>query len=111
MDSLHLKYKACIEACLRSYALSKYCAASCLKEGNQDAMRNCIQLTMECASVTLATADLLEMQSPFLFSILPLCAEVCSSCALECEKHENKQCQETAVHCRHCAEECRLLLA
>lgn len=111
MDSLHLKYKACIEACLRAYASTQFCAASCLKEEHLEGMRNCIQLDHECASICLATADLLTVQSPFVFSLLPLCAEICSSCAMECEKHDNEHCQECAILCKHCAEECRLLVA
>lgn len=111
MDNLHLKYKACVDACLRAYAASNYCAASCLKEEHLDHMRNCIQLNMECSSVCKTTADLLSMQSPFLFSLLPLCAEICESCAMECEKHQHVHCQEAATLCKHCAEECRLLLS
>ncbi|KYP14350.1 four-helix bundle copper-binding protein [Flavihumibacter sp. CACIAM 22H1] len=111
MDNLHVKYKACVEACLRAYAATEYCAASCLKESSLEAMRNCIQLNMEAASVSKTTADLLAMQSPFVFTLLSLCAEVCESCAAECEKHSHDHCQETATLCKHCAEECRQLLA
>jgi hypothetical protein len=111
MDNLHLKYKACIDACLRAYAASRYCAASCLKEEQLHHMRNCIQLNQECSSITIATADLLAVQSPFIFSLLPLCAEICESCAMECGKHDHEHCQECAMLCKHCAEECRLLLS
>ena len=111
MDNLHVKYKACVDACLRAYAASSYCAASCLKEEHLHHMRNCIQLDMECSTICKAMAELLSMQSPFVFSLLPLCAEICESCAMECEKHEYDHCKECATLCRHCAEECRILLS
>ncbi|HEY8397810.1 MAG TPA: four-helix bundle copper-binding protein [Flavihumibacter sp.] len=111
MDKLRTKYKACIEACLRAHSAAQFCAAACLKEEHLHMMRNCIQLDNECATICLATASLLNMQSPFVFSILPLCAEICASCAAECEKHDNEHCQQCAVLCKHCAEECRQLAA
>lgn len=109
MDTLHTKYKACIEACLRCYAAAQHCIARCIKSEEVEHMRACIQLNQQTAAVCLSTVNLLTLQSPFVSTLLKLCDEVCSACAAECEQHENEHCQECAVHCKHCAEECRLI--
>lgn len=74
-------------------------------------MVKCIQLTMECAVICYAVAQMLSLGSTKTKAICRLCATLCESCANECAKHQLNHCQECAVLCRQCAVECRNMIA
>lgn len=83
-----------------------YCASSCLQEKDVTMMANCIRLDMECASICKTTALLLHLESNHVNAACQLCADICSACADECEKHEHEHCKKCAAICRECAEQC-----
>ena len=70
-------------------------------------MARCIQLDMECAAICYAAAQLMSMGSSKAKDICRICAQICTECGNECQKHKTEHCQECAEACHHCAEECR----
>jgi hypothetical protein len=74
-------------------------------------MKQCIRSCSDCADVCEATARLGARRTgsneQVLKETLELCARVCDSCALECDKHDHEHCRLCAQICRECAEDCR----
>ena len=100
----------CAEAC-------RACADASLDEEELDVLRNCIQMTLDCADVCFATGDLairrvlrtrdvMMRGTGFDERIMELmfetCAEVCHKCGAECMCYA-----EDHKHFRRCAEACR----
>jgi len=69
-----------------------------------------MRLTMECAALCTAAAQLMNMNSRYAKEICKLCAEVCERCAEECARHDNDHCMDCAEACRECAAECKRML-
>lgn len=78
-----------------------HCANSCLGEKDVQMMTACIKLDMDCAQICTTAAGFVSRGSAHASHILKECAEICTQCAQECEKHTHME------HCRHCAEICR----
>ena len=103
------QYKLCIEACLRCAALCNHCATSCLQEKDHAHMATCIQLNMECAVICYATAELMSLNSPRVAELARICAQMCDTCAEECNKFMHEHCLECADACTKCAYECEVV--
>jgi hypothetical protein len=88
------KLYACAVAC-------NHCAASCLREEDVTGMAACIALDIDCAEICALTAAFLSRGSVHGLHLAKECAEICSACAAECEKHTHME------HCKACAEACR----
>ena len=95
---------ACALACER-------CATACLREQDCASMRTCIALDLDCASACRFAAALMGRDSVHAAQACRLCADICSACAGECEKHPHAHCQACAAACRDCAQECRAMAA
>ena len=105
-------YLDCIQLCYRCAAACEYCASSCLREENVNAMSKCIQLDMECATVCRTAAQLMSLNSDHANAACQLCADICNACAEECGKHiKMEHCRQCAEICRQCAEECMRMAA
>ena len=102
MDDLIL-FNNCIEACYSCATACDTCTSQCLRELDAGAMTTCIQQNRECAAICRATAELMSLNSQQSALLCHLCAEMCTICAGECEKHG-----ATMQHCKACAEKCRL---
>ena len=71
-------------------------------------MTSCVQNNRACDSVCLTSAKLMSMDSEIAKQFCNLCADICDTCAKECERHIGMDhCQECAQTCRKCADECR----
>ena len=70
-------------------------------------MASCVQINRECAAVCWTSAALMSMDSQFAKQFCNLCADICDTCAQECERHDFDHCRQCAQACRSCAEECR----
>ena len=103
-------YQKCIDACLRCAALCHHCANSCAQEENVKMMARCIQLSMDCATVCIAAAQLMSLGSDEIKEMCKICARICEACEAECRKHDNIHCAECAAACDDCAEECMSML-
>lgn len=70
----------------------------------------CIQLDRECAAICSFAVQSMASNSPFAKKICALCAEVCTACAIECEKHAHMaHCRDCAKAARRCAAECAII--
>ena len=64
-------------------------------------LTRCIRLDHDCAAICLLAMEAMAGGSEFAKQICKLCAEICNTCAVECEKHSHIE------HCKKCAEVCR----
>ena len=89
--------------------MSLSCADACMAEPMD--MTQCIRLCLDCSDICEATARLGTRRTgddqPMLRELLDLCARMCESCAVECERHDNEHCRLSAQICRECAADCR----
>ena len=108
MTAYH-QYKVCIEACLRCAAICNHCASACAQHKDATVHAQSIQLSMECAAICYATAELMSLGSSHIKEMSKLCATICDACADECAKHDDEHCRETAECCRKCADECEVI--
>jgi len=104
-------YQSCIETCMQCAAACDHCAASCLKEEDVAMLSMCIQLDIECSTICKAAVQLMQLQSNHANAICQLCADLCTACAEECEKHDHEHCRQCAAMCRECADECMSMAA
>jgi hypothetical protein len=97
---------ACIDACYDCAQSCTACADACLAESEVQTLLRCIRLNRDCATVCLATGEILSRQTERDWDLarqqLGVCAQACRMCAEECEKHAERH-----EHCRVCAESCR----
>lgn len=101
------KYQNCIDACADSIVACKNCANEDLKEHDVEALARCIKLNHDGAAVCILAMQAMSSDSEFVKQICKLCAEICTSCADECDKHEHiEHCKICAEACRKCALEC-----
>jgi hypothetical protein len=89
----------CIVAC-------EHCFTACFEESNLDHLIKCIKLDRDCAEICALTLSFVARNSPEAASLVRTCAEICASCAEECEKHNHDHCRDCADACRECEEKC-----
>jgi hypothetical protein len=108
----HQQFESCIQACLQCAVVCNHCATSCLQEPHVHHMVRCIQLDLECAAISRASAELMSLGSSYAHQLCGICAAICEACATECEQHTDMDhCRECAEVCRRCADECRRMAA
>ncbi len=101
------KFQACITACSDCLVECKSCAAVCLNDRNSKTMARCIRLNQDCAAICAVAMESMASGSEFTIRICNLCIDVCYACAIECERHTQKDhCTLCAEACRKCAIEC-----
>lgn len=108
------KFKECINACNDCALECEQCATACSHEKEASVMARCIELDRYCADMCrmaaafMARAD--DHTIDFVRKFCNLCAEICTACATECEKHTHMEhCQKCADACRKCAAECSIM--
>jgi hypothetical protein len=87
----------CIQAC---HACNYRCC-----EGSER-MGECGRSCVDCATVCEFTLTLLSRDSRWAAQACQLCAEICTTCAAECDKFDDEYCQRCAKACRACAQRC-----
>jgi hypothetical protein len=97
-----------IEMLVACAATCNNCLHECLNEKDIRHLTTCIDLDIDCAAICNLTASFISRDSGFAKTILPLCAEICTACAEECEKHDMEHCRRCAAICRQCAEQCHM---
>jgi len=87
-------FLTCIVACEK-------CITHCIKAGNQE----CVRLCLDCADVCALCVRLEARNSEFARDMFALCTKVCEACAEECGKHaqNHETCKDCAVACTQCA--------
>src|SRR5262245_37275657 len=104
-------YQVCIDYCQRCAIVCEQCLSACLREEDTYMMAECIRLDLECMSVCRTSAQLMVLESNHANAMCQVCADVCSACAEECEKHDMDHCRRCAAMCRDCAAECMSMAA
>lgn len=107
----HEKFNVCIDACNDCAAACEHCATACAHEVDALAQAKCIELDRYCADMCRTAAAFMarsdEHTLDFVKKFCKLCEEICTSCAIECEKHSHiDHCKKCAEACRKCAVEC-----
>lgn len=96
----------CIDATSDCAIACDACASACLREGNVEALLDCVRLCLDCAdlchAVTRMLARVPDLDSRLVPEQLELCRLASVLCAEECERHASQH-----EHCRICAEACR----
>ncbi|AQQ52644.1 four-helix bundle copper-binding protein [Planococcus lenghuensis] len=87
------------------------CFDECLNDTEHlDMLSNAIRLARDCADTCAFTEQAVARNSQFHVRLAGYCAEVCDTCADECEKHgHHDHCMRCAEACRRCAEACRTI--
>jgi hypothetical protein len=108
----HEKFKSCIDACNQCAAECEHCSTACLHEKDVQMLAQCIEWERYCADMCRTAAAFMarahEHTMSFVNKFCGLCADICETCATECEKHSHMEhCKRCAEACRKCAAECR----
>jgi hypothetical protein len=107
MNTVTVKYQNCIDECVACTIECRHCITACLHETEIKMLTQCIKLNDDCAAVCLLAMNAMVSGSGFADKICSLCAEICTACAVECEKHSHMEhCARCAVQCRKCASAC-----
>jgi hypothetical protein len=85
----HQKFKSCIAACSECAVECAHCESECLNEQDIKMLTRCIRLDHDCAAICLLAMEAMARGSEFAKQICKLCAEICNTCAVECEKHSH----------------------
>jgi len=100
-------YQNCITACLECAVECARCSSACLSEKDVAMLAHCIKTESVCTDMCFLAAKAMASGSDFAKQICKLCAEICTACAVECEKHSHMDhCKKCAEVCRKCAAEC-----
>jgi hypothetical protein len=108
----HEKYQHLIALVDECAMMCNHCAIECMQEEDVRDLQRCIRLNLDCAEVCTTAANLMSRGSEFAERFNERCAEICNSCAAECESHKHMEhCRECAEICRKCAEACMEMAA
>ncbi|MCS6851234.1 MAG: four-helix bundle copper-binding protein [Gemmataceae bacterium] len=95
----------CCPQCGNCRAACLACVAACLNESGR---AECIRLCLDCADICGTCEAVASRKGPMAKALMAICAEACTKCAAECEKHrEDPACKRCAEACRACAKECQ----
>jgi hypothetical protein len=103
------KFQECIDACVYCAAMCYQCADACLEEKDVAALTVCIRLDFESAAACRSAAEIMLLDGRSADAYCQLCADICTACAEECEKHAvmgMEHCRICAKACRQCADIC-----
>lgn len=96
----------CIDICFEAAQASEWCATACTRMGEED-MARCIELCRDVADITTLHARMMARDSDYSSAVAATCADLCTACADECDKHDEDHCQVCADVLRECADSCR----
>lgn len=103
----------CITNCLNCHRMCEQTALHCLHMGGPHASPDHIRMMLDCAQICQTSADFMLRGSAFHHRTCGVCAEICESCAKDCERLANgdQQMQACADACRRCVETCSRMAA
>src|SRR5215471_12858807 len=78
------KYTESMEILMNCAAACENCVSVCINDGKP---LSCCPICLDCADICMTMFRLEAHNSTFLKSMYALCAEICETCANECEKH------------------------
>lgn len=96
-----------IQECLETYQSSLDTLQYCIQKRDPDySDPQLLKLLQSTAEITLASARLMLLQSPFQSHLCAISAAVCQECSKYCDQFEDKILQDCAEACRDCSEAC-----
>lgn len=96
----------CMDNCFEAAQAAERCATECVEMGEPERAR-CIKLCQDVADLTTQHARLMARESEYHQEVAAICADLCETCADECEQYEGTTMQVCAEACRRCADSCR----
>ena len=101
--------EAAIDACLECFRVCHGMAMGhCLETGGDHARPRHFRLMIGCGELCRATATLLLGQAPKASAVARACADICDTCAHECDRLRDMP--DCVAACRACARACRSLM-
>jgi hypothetical protein len=106
MNQLSQQARDTIEALQHCHAICHSMAMTdCLESGGEHARPQHLRLMLDCAAMCAFTADALGRKSQLHTRFAALCADVCETCAKDCDAVGGME--GCAAACRDCAHLCR----
>jgi hypothetical protein len=108
MNQLSKQAKDAINTLQRCHAICLTMATvHCPETGGEHARPQHIRLMLDCAAICAFTSDAVARKSQFHNRFAALCADVCKTCADDCENIGGMA--ESVAICRSCVEACTQL--
>ena len=113
MMAVSREMQECIDECLHCHATCLATIRHCLEMGGRHAEVKHISLMADCAQICQTSADLMLRDSRYVSRACGLCADVCRTCAEDCERidRNDEMMKECAQACRRCSEACQGMAA
>jgi hypothetical protein len=97
----HEQYQSSFDKAMACAVECEHCAEACT---GQPDMVKCARMCLDTAESCRTLATFMVRGSYFIAPLAKACAEICDTCAHECEKHDMEHCQKCACSCREAAE-------
>jgi hypothetical protein len=98
----------CIQNCVQCAQVCEQMIQHCLKQGGPHSAPSHIRLLQDCAEICAVSANFMLRESEFHGRTCAVCADVCLSCAEDCEKMKDDEMMRMCAEvCRRCAESCQ----
>lgn len=108
MAQLNDEMRQCIDQCTRCHQVCLSTIHHCLRKGGEHARPEHLRLIADCVQICSTSADFMLRGSPFHTQTCGVCADLCESCAQDCEHFKgDSEMSRCALTCRQCAESCR----
>lgn len=102
------EFVLCIKECSDCAALCARCAHHCLHMGGDHAAAHHQGIMRDCAEICALACAFLARCSPHAVHVCRECAEICTACAVDCERlaETDAMMMQCARVCRQCAQAC-----
>jgi hypothetical protein len=102
--------RECIEHCMECHRTCLQMAMNhCLKVGGKHVEPDHFRLMINCAEICQTSANFMLSGSKHHALTCGVCAQVCRTCAKDCERVGNMD--DCVTTCRRCAESCEKMAA
>ena len=99
------KYQSCIDASNTCFEACEYCVSECCLHA--DDIKSMVNVFNFVVTAQIYVFYLHNISYRVSNKICGQCADICESCAVECDKFDMDMCKQCAQVCRACASECR----
>lgn len=107
-SSVSAMMRKCIQECNTCHNVCLENIMYCLEVGGEHARPDHIRLLMDCAEICQTSANFMLRTSDVHQRICGVCADVCESCAADCDQFpDDAMMEHCAEMCRNCAQSCR----
>lgn len=113
LEQANSALQECIDNCSLCSRLCLHLIPHCLDMGGDHASSEHISILQVCSIMCDTSAKLMSLDSEFHHDFCRLCAEVCTACAIDCERlsKDDNMMIACAELCRKCAESCERMSA